>query len=229
MSASQMLLLALFAVAAVAIAVIAHREARRRREALAALANELGAAFSPDRDFRHDEAYRQFSTFTTGSHRFASNTIRGTSDFGRWRASFTMGDYQYTVQQGKHSVTYQLSYLLVHLPTPGVPDLFVRREGVFDKIAGAIGFDDINFESAEFSSRFHVRSPDKRFAYDVIHPRMIEFLMDVEPPPIELSSGVLLVCRGTQRWDVDDFRAHLTWAREFLMRWPEHVAGRLKG
>ena len=62
-------------------------------------------------------------------------------------------------------------------PFRNVPDLLIRPEGFFDKVAGAFGFDDIDFESEEFSRAFFVKSSDKRFAYDVLHPRMLELLM----------------------------------------------------
>jgi hypothetical protein len=143
-----------------------------------------------------------------------------------------MGDYHYQVtthnDKGSSTRTYTFSYLIVRLPYHGLPDLFIRREGIFDAVKRAFGFDDIDFESAEFSSRFYVQSSDKRFAYDVFHPRMMEFLMQVDPPPIQLASGTLLLHRGTQRWGPDDFRAHLTWAREFLGRWPDHVVASLR-
>ncbi len=38
-------------------------------------------------------------------------------------------------------------------------------------------YGDISFESNEFSRRFRVKSRDKKFAYDVCHPRMIDFLL----------------------------------------------------
>ena len=40
-----------------------------------------------------------------------------------------------------------------------------------------LGFDDIDFESVEFSRAFTVRSRNKRFAYDVCHGKMMEFLL----------------------------------------------------
>ena len=39
------------------------------------------------------------------------------------------------------------------------------------------GADDIDFESARFSERFHVKSPDRKWAYDVIHTKTMERLL----------------------------------------------------
>ena len=67
-------------------------------------------------------------------------------------------------------------YLIVEL---GVvfPQLFLRTEGLFDKIAGFVGFDDIDFESEEFSKRYFCKSEDRQFAYAVIHPQMMEWML----------------------------------------------------
>ena len=99
-----------------------------------------------------------------------------------------MGDYHYqtTSSNGKQTTTHHhyFSYCLIELPYASLPDLRIRREGIFDSLAGAFGFDDIDFESAEFSKRFHVKSSDKRFAYDVVHPAMMEFLLAEESPDV---------------------------------------------
>jgi hypothetical protein len=54
----------------------------------------------------------------------------------------------------------------------GTPSLLIRREDIGDKLIGGLGFDDIDFESEEFSRDFWVKSDNRRHAYGVIHPRM---------------------------------------------------------
>ncbi|MFF0342681.1 hypothetical protein [Kribbella sp. NPDC004875] len=53
-----------------------------------------------------------------------------------------------------------------------MPRLQVGRKGLSS---------GISFESAEFNKRFAVNSPDQKFAYDVMHPRQMEYLM-ANPP-----------------------------------------------
>jgi hypothetical protein len=59
---------------------------------------------------------------------------------------------------------------------PLIP-LRIRPEIAADRLASALGFNDIDFESAAFSAAFHVSSPDRKWAYDVLPPRQIEFLL----------------------------------------------------
>ena len=143
-----------------------------------------------------------------------------------------MGDFTYkvTTHSGKSSSTrtYRFSYLIVHLPFGRVPDLLIRREGLFDKLAGAFGFDDIDFESAEFSRRFFVKSTDKRFAYDVIHPRMMEFLLAGEPPAIDIEYGRCCLSNGRRRWEPHEFKGRVDWIRRFFDHWPDHLTANLE-
>jgi hypothetical protein len=99
---------------------------------------------------------------------------------------------------------------------------------LFDKIAGAFGFDDIDFESEAFSRRFHVKSSDRRFAYDVIHPRMMEFLMNVKAPLIDVEHGRCCLSNGRARWRPDDFKSSLRFLSEFVDLWPDHLTAQLE-
>ena len=174
-----------------------------------------------------------FSQLDCGHSRSAHNTLTGEMEIDGRRWPVKMGDFVYKVTHhtGKSSrtQTYRFSYAIMHLPFARAPDLLVRREGMFDKLAGVLGFDDIDFESAEFSRRFHVKGTDKRFTYDVIHPRMMEFLMGSDPPTVDIEQGRCCLSDGKRRWEPPEFEARLAWAREFFDRWPDHVTKVLEG
>lgn len=206
---------------------LGHRAAQRRRERLTRLARQLGWEFDPDRDGGFHERYGH-DLYRRGRQRVAYNTLRGVLEIKSRAYRVTMGDYRFTEGSGKHRTTHTLSYLLVRLPFAAVPALFVRGEWLGDRLLGALGFDDIDFESEQFSRSFYVKSADKRFAYAVIHPRMMEFLLARRPPRIELVDCVCLLWDGTHQWDIDEFRRRLGWARDFLELWPEHLMDRFE-
>jgi hypothetical protein len=226
----------LIVVAAVAvmilIAVIQQRQARKRRDALAALAGSLGWAFESGKDYSPGDGQTAFRIFNRGDDRYAYNTLRGVVEIDGRACPVATGDYHYEETHGsgkdRRTTDYFFSYVLVRLPWV-TPDLVIRPEGIFDKLAGALGFDDIDFESAEFSRRFHVKSSDKRFAYDVIDPRMMEWLMALRRLPLDVHGGVLCVSTGSGTWTPGEFRERLNYAYEFLSRWPEHVKATLRG
>ncbi|MEZ6073991.1 MAG: hypothetical protein R3C10_27860 [Pirellulales bacterium] len=143
-----------------------------------------------------------------------------------------MGDfhYQVTTHNGKTSSThtYRFSYAIAGLPFANVPELLIRPEGMFDQLKGLLGFDDINFESEEFSRRFFVKSSNKRFAYDVIDPRMMEFLLASNPPTIDIEQSRICLCDGGKQWTPEQFKSQLSWARDFFDHWPDHVVNTLQ-
>lgn len=226
------LIFVVFALLVGVLGYLGYLQEKKRREALARLAGELGWRFDPSKDWSHDEEYAHFEVFRRGHGRCAFNTLTGALDWDGRACPAKMGDFRYKVTSGsgksRRTRTYRFSYLIVHLPFRHAPSLLVRREGVFDKVAGAFGWDDIDFESAEFSRRFHVNSTDKRFAYDMVHPRMMEFLLEGEPPTIDLEHGRCCLCDGRRRWSDEEFRGTLDWARRFLELWPDHVKADLK-
>ncbi|MCA8970415.1 MAG: hypothetical protein KDC95_11545 [Planctomycetes bacterium] len=199
---------------------------KKRREELGAFASARGFRFDPESDRGHDDRYRQFEIFRKGHSRVARNTMTGRIElFGR-PCSICCGDFRYkiTTSNGKSSSTktYRFSYLIVHPPWD-TPALLIREEGWFDKVAGAFGFDDIDFESDEFSRRFYVKSSDKRFAYDVLHPRMMEFLLSDPPAMIDIEDRAMCLGGGKKLWSPTEFVRKLEYVRRFTELWPRHL------
>ncbi|TWT88887.1 hypothetical protein Mal64_23770 [Pseudobythopirellula maris] len=222
----------LIAVFFVTVAVLGGRQAKLRSEKLAGLAGELGWSFEPSANRRLPHRYEPFRRFSQGHSQRIFNTLAGTAAAMGEECHAWTGDFLYktTSRQGKKTTTHthRFSYLLLELPISPAPEMAVRGEGMFDKLAGWFGMDDIDFESAEFSDRFHVTGSDKRFTYDLMHPRMMEFLLDGSPPDISLSGRYCLLTRRNGLWEPEAFRATLAWAERFCQLWPEHVLSELR-
>jgi hypothetical protein len=58
-----------------------------------------------------------------------------------------------------------------------MPPLAVDPEGFLDRLVGRLTGNDIDMESEDFNRAFTVSCPDRRFASDVLHPQMMEFLL----------------------------------------------------
>lgn len=70
-------------------------------------------------------------------------------------------------------------YHVISIDLPvAAPTLLVRPEVGGQKVTEALGILDIQFESAAFNERWYVKSTDKEFTSHVIHPLMIEWLME---------------------------------------------------
>ena len=226
------LIFGFFVVVIVLFAIYSYQQQQQRLAEMLGLADELNWHFSSDEDYNYDSEFPQFSVFCHGGSRYAYNVLRGGIRFGDQAWPARMGDYHYTTtsSDGKTTTTHDhhFSFLLVESPYKSLPDLRIRREGFFDAIAGAFGFDDIDFESVEFSKQFHVKSADKKFAYDVCCPQMMEFLLASDPPTVEIAEGACCLTDGSSTWSAAEFREQLNWAVRFYDLWPKHVVASLK-
>ena len=85
------LIIAAFIAFFIVAAIFGHLQAKKRREALAGLANTLGLQFDPNKDRSFDDRYRFFDALRWGDDRYAYNILRGDFD-GRNIVAF---DYHY--------------------------------------------------------------------------------------------------------------------------------------
>ncbi|MDF1809297.1 MAG: hypothetical protein P1U42_06345 [Phycisphaerales bacterium] len=223
-------------VLAVKAAAAAAKRQRERIEAMAQFADRMGFSFNTGHDSYHDEEFSHFEVFTRGFDRAAYNTLSGMVDLGAAMCRCKMGDFTYktretyttTDSKGRTTtrtriVTHYFSYFILELPYPQMPNLKIRREGIFDKIASAFGKNDIDFESSEFSRKYHVKCKNRKFAYDIIHPRMIEFMLETKPGAIDIEQSRICLTDGFSTWPSERFEGSLGWTLRFLEHWPEFV------
>ena len=182
----------------IVLSIFGYLSAKKRREAMMALAARLGLRFEPQKNWDLARQYGFLDKLRAGENRYAFNVLSGACQ----GHDVTAFDYHYETHsrdsKGRRQTHHHyFSCFLLHLPA-FFPELVIAREGFFSKIAQAVGYDDIDFESHEFSRRFCVRSPNKKFAYDVCHARMMEYLMANDDLTIEIEDNVLAITFGSQ-------------------------------
>lgn len=69
--------------------------------------------------------------------------------------------------------------------------MLISHETLESRIAEIFGESHIVFESAEFSRKFRVRCPDKKFAFEICHQKMMEFLLANQDLTIEIKGGTI--------------------------------------
>jgi len=196
-------------------------QARQRLEALNELALRLGLNFSAAEDYALPERYGFLKQLAQGDDRYARNVLSGIYQ----QNQVLVFDYHYatyhTDKNGTHKEDHWFSFFILTLPMV-FPDLTIRRENFFTKIAEVFGYQDINFESAEFSKAFNVRSPDKKFAYDVCNSKMMEYLLANRDLSIEIENNVLALAFNT-RLSAEQIEANLRRLVEIRSRLPEYL------
>jgi hypothetical protein len=216
-------------IAFIALAILGAMQASKRRKELAAWAASRGLTYREAKDHNFMNRFPEFSCLRAGEkNRFAFNIINGSLD----QRPVVCFDYHYqttsTDSKGRRQThTHYFSGLIVQAPWALKP-LFIRPEGFFDKITEFFGYDDIDFESAEFSRKFYVKSPDKKWAFDVLHQRAMEFLLGQPRFTIEMAGQRILAYRG-KTFAIPDFEAAHRVIDGLLDQLPEYVRREIAG
>jgi hypothetical protein len=106
--------------------------------------------------------------------------------------------------------------------------LFIRPEGFFDKVTEFVGLDDIDFESAEFSQKFFVKAPDRRWAYDVLHQKTMELMLAYPRFYIEFQGTQVMAYYDNRTFSLGDFSSALKVVTTILEDLPPGVVEELK-
>ncbi len=214
----------------IAITICDVYAAAKRRQSLMTWAQSKGLVFSPEKDRGVDSRFPAFSCLQKRG--YAQNTMKGDYS-GRPLYAF---DYHWT---GKDETTstdskgstqrtgHYFSAVVMFSKVPLKP-LLIRPEGLSDKVTAAAGSDHIDFESAEFSRKFFVKSPDRKWAYDVIHARTIEFLLAMPQFHIQLDRDCVMAWHNRQ-FSAAEFQQAAEVIKGILDRLPEYVVKQQEG
>ncbi|MDR2982242.1 MAG: DUF3137 domain-containing protein [Puniceicoccales bacterium] len=212
------------AVLIIAFAVWGHIQEKQRSEDLARFASAQGWHFSREKERGLAELFYKVSTFNTGHSRYAWNVMRGNFS----NESVEVFDYHYaiTTSNGKSSSTkhYYYSCYVVRLPK-SFGWLNVEHEGFMSKLAQAFGYDDIDFESAEFSKKYCVRAQDKKFAYGILHSQMMEYLL-ARPGMYFYISGDRLMTYFSGKLSPEVIMSRLKYLIDIRLHFPEYLLSR---
>ena len=170
---------------------------KKRREGLAFAARQLGLRYSQE-DVQGCLGL-PFALLRRGDGRGTENVLWGT-----WQQmELREFDYWYyeesTDAQGHRTKTYShYSCAVTEIPAVCSP-LTIDRENLFTRIADAIGLEDIAFETEEFNDAFNVKSKDRKFANDLIDPRMMRWLLSTRSEFAFEACGPWLLCFSKRR------------------------------
>lgn len=213
------LLFVLVAVLVVAVVVFAFIATKKRRERTAAFAAARGLRYE-----QRNDSYVGLdwgAPFARGHSRHADYVLSGTLK-GRPVLCF---EYQFTETSGagdnRSSTTYRYSVFSTAVHR-SLPRLGVGREGLGSKIAKMVGVKDIELESEEFNKTFKVDCKVPKFAYDVLHPRMMEWMLQTDAPGFRVVDNNFIVIRGG-RLDLESVDGTFAYLDSIILQVPQFV------
>ena len=222
MDGGGILVFILIGVLVIVAVIYGARAAKKRREELSALAARLGLRFDPEDNRGLADQFEFLDHLAQGDNRYAFNALSGEYQ----EKEILVFDYHYathsTDSKGHRQTQHHyFSFFILMLPV-AFPELRITREGLLSTIAQAFGYDEIDFESAEFSRAFCVRSKDKKFAYDVCNSQMMEYLLANPDLSIEIERGALALAFDS-RLSAGQIEVNLQRLLEIRLRLPEYL------
>jgi hypothetical protein len=207
----------LVAAGIVALIIYGISYARKRREAMSRMAAQWGLQYYENDPLDIPASYARFNLMSSGHGRKASNVMTGKIN-GR---DVILCDYQYSSGDGKDETTYTFQAAILGLPIQA-PRMHMRPENFLDRVAAWVGHDDINFESEEFSKRYYLKCDERKFAYDIFHARLIEYLLACGScPSLEMNGPTLLLYES--KTNLENFQRLLDIGQEIIRSIPEYV------
>jgi hypothetical protein len=149
---------------------------QRRRRGLASFAQKFNFDYAPRDPFNLLWDYN-LPLFEMGDGRGTENVVSG-----EWKGlPFRETDYWYYTKATNGSDDKTKSYkhfnaVVIDVPAY-LPKICIERESVASRLAEQIGFRDIQFESEKFNRSFRVTSDDRAFAFKLIDPQMMHWLL----------------------------------------------------
>jgi hypothetical protein len=161
--------------------------------------------------------FQGFSPFGVGHSRLIYNAMTGELPWG----TFYGFDYRYVTGGGKNRHEHRYGIVAFRVPLNFVK-LGIRPEGFMDALGGALGLRDIQFESDEFNREYHVRSENDRFAFDILHPAMMEFLLSLQRLNWQFM-GPYIVLIEDGNWPVPMLDSLIATVERFVQLIPDYV------
>jgi hypothetical protein len=140
------------------IVAIRYHQEKQRTEQMQAVAERLDFSFSPETAPDLLGELGHLDLFSKGRSRKIRNMLRREIH----DIQVTLFDYRYTTGSGKHSHTHDQTVVLFETDRLRLPFFVLRPEGFFHKLAGAFGYQDIDFEAHPvFSEIYLLRGYDE--------------------------------------------------------------------
>ncbi len=189
---------------------------RNRSRAFRELAKRLGLRYHR-KSYGIPKQYRFLNDLARGNNRYAFNILEGVNK----RRHVISFDYHYATGGGNNRRDHYVSFFMLRLERE-FPELRVYPENFLSKLGQSIGFEDIDFESVEFSDAFTVRARDKKFAYDVCNTRMMAYMLEHRALAFEIERNWLAIgARG--RLDVETVAGGFVFLQEVRERLPGYL------
>ena len=178
------------------IYVVAVRE-KKRTGRLEIVVGEMGLEFRPAGDEQLLGRLGGFPLMNVGRKQELKNLVVGDTSQGK----LAMFDFRYITGHGKHQKTRRQTVIAMEAAElEQLPSFNMRPEGFWDRVGGAFGMQDVDFdEHADFSAKFLLKGEDEEAVRAFMDKELLDFFADRSDLCCEGRSGVFLYYRRYKR------------------------------
>ena len=149
-----------------------HVAQKKRTAAFEEHAQQLGLHFVDDPESQAYSQFDGFKLFNRGRSRKIRNLIEGDSG----DVKISIFDYNFVTGSGKQTKHHNQTVVALQSQLVNCPEFSMRPQGFLDKIGGAMGFQDINFDThPEFSKLFVLQGPDEAAIRNYFAAAVLEY------------------------------------------------------
>lgn len=185
------------AILVVGILLWSRRKDKERTEAVRRFARMQGWEFQDRGEIRGLDTW----LFKHTRRRSVRNVLTRNADTG----PATVFDYRYIEHHGNHSHAETQTVAVFRVAGDPPPEFELRPENVLHKVAGLLGWKDIDFDShPEFSSKVLLRGPDEAAVRRAFTPPVLSFFERNLGWSVETKGNAVLVYRAGKTAKPDD-------------------------
>lgn len=191
-------------IGAIGVTIVDLCHAARFRNLGRALAGGAGATWRPGRRYVLDQPFDLFKGVANSySRHHLARRIEG-ERIGVGPIDVELFEFSYrpllSVQEGLFGERRRRGYrrhLTCAVVNTGVwmASVRIEPESLLERVSQRLGFEDIDFEDAEFSRRYAVRSHSRRAAHELVSPAWMAMLLDRPGWSVETSGSRMLLWR----------------------------------
>ena len=192
------LLIGCVVVAGLAFMIFGYYQEKQRTEQMQAAAERMGFSFVPEDEQGLRSRLGHFHLFSQGRSQKIRNVMRNEID----DISVMLFDYEYRTGSGKHSHTHRRTVVLFEAEQLRLPFFTLRPEGLFHRLAGSLGYQDIDFEAhPAFSDSYLLRGPDEAGIRELFREEVLSYYERHADLSTEGEGQQLLFYQGNRRRD----------------------------
>ena len=170
---------------------------KKRRARLVDVVGGMGLEFQPLGDPQLLSRLGGFPLMNVGRRQELKNLVLGNTSQGQ----LALFDFRYITGHGKHQRTRRQTVIAMEAAELGqLPAFNMRPEGFWDKVGGAFGMQDVDFDEHEdFSSKFLLKGEDEVAVRALMDRELLDFFADRPDLCCEGRPGMFLYYRRYKR------------------------------